>query len=218
MTCRVVLVGLSLADVPSADRLVEVADETGADIAFLQGGSPSLTGTLDRLLRTTPPDTVIRLVPVSLTGTGTPRSWVGRVAGHWVHTRGARRVEVARSTVRELSAAAAREAARPAGRPVTGHEAPLESPEWDSPPPFDHHVLVCRGPRCNAKGAEDVVAALAAGLREHRLLDAAVLTTQTGCLFPCNHAPVIVRYPAGSWYYRVDPSVVEQVIAECLES
>lgn len=216
MTLRIVLVGLTLEDVSPVGPLHDVARETGADLAFLQGDGPSLTSTLDRLVQTTTAETTIRLVPATLAAGGAPRSWVARVAGHWVRTRGTRRVEVTHRTVHEPSANAVREAAAGGHRDVTGDEPPLENPAWETTPPFTHHLLVCRGPRCNAKGAEEVSAAVSASLRRHGLMDSVVLMAQTGCLFPCNQAPVVVCHPGGTWYHRVNPSDVDRIVVEDL--
>ena len=66
---------------------------------------------------------------------------------------------------------------------------------WEEVPPHTRHVLVCRGPRCNAQGSADIAATLAAKFRERGVLDDGVLLTATGCLFPCNRAPVVVVHP-----------------------
>lgn len=83
--------------------------------------------------------------------------------------------------------------------PVTGSEAPLHSPAWEEVPEHAHHLLVCRGPRCSAQGAPETAAAIGTELRRRGWGDDVVLTTQTGCLFPCNQAPVVCTYPGGRW-------------------
>ncbi|MGL4832565.1 MAG: (2Fe-2S) ferredoxin domain-containing protein, partial [Propionibacteriaceae bacterium] len=39
-----------------------------------------------------------------------------------------------------------------------------------------------------------------AELARRKLLDESVLVTQTGCMFPCNRAPLVVVYPDNEWY------------------
>ena len=105
------------------------------------------------------------------------------------------RIRVETTGVVDLGALTPESPARLPWRAVTGEEAPLRSPAWERPPRHARHVLVCRGPRCNAQGAAEVAAALAAEFRAQGVLDDGVLLTATGCLFPCNRAPVVVVHP-----------------------
>jgi NADH:ubiquinone oxidoreductase subunit E len=82
---------------------------------------------------------------------------------------------------------------------VTGREAGLTSPAWQEVPPVRYHMLVCRGPRCNARGGDRTHAALSAELHRRGVTDEDVLMTQTGCMYPCNHAPLVVVHPDGRW-------------------
>ncbi len=84
-------------------------------------------------------------------------------------------------------------------RKVTGREAGLTSPAWQEVPPVRYHLLVCRGPRCNARGGDRTHAALSAELHRRGVTDEDVLMTQTGCMYPCNHAPLVVVHPDGRW-------------------
>ena len=78
----VVLVGMSIADVNEQHALRRQAAESGATLAFLQHGEPSLTTELTRLAAAG--ETTIRLEMVALTGRSPARSWMRRVAGHWL--------------------------------------------------------------------------------------------------------------------------------------
>lgn len=84
-------------------------------------------------------------------------------------------------------------------REVTGREAGLTSPAWQEVPPVRYHMLVCRGPRCNARGGDRTHTALSAELHRRGVTDEDVLMTQTGCMYPCNHAPLVVVHPDGRW-------------------
>ena len=43
-----------------------------------------------------------------------------------------------------------------------------------------------------------------------------VLVTHTGCLFPCNHAPVVAVQPDDVWYGAVDPDTARRVVTDHL--
>ena len=65
------------------------------------------------------------------------------------------------------------------------------------------HVLVCRGPDCSSRGAQDVYTALAWEV-ERRGLSDEVVQTQCGCVGPlCGSGPVVCCYPTGAWYAPV---------------
>ena len=77
-------------------------------------------------------------------------------------------------------------------------------------------MLVCRGPRCTAYGADHVAATLGNRLKEHGLGDDDVLVTATGCLFPCNLGPLVVVYPDDTWYEHVDAGLAVRITDEHL--
>lgn len=193
-----VLVHVATA-VPDAARqaiLRGAAREAGARLAFLQAGEPTLVRVLDELLAEGVRE--LRLEPVTTDDPTFARSWVGRVAGHW------HRQQVDPPTIHFGE------------RTITGREAALSSPAWDAPPPHRHHLLLCRGPRCSARGSDDTYRALVMALVEQGLTDADVLMAQTGCLFPCNHGPVVVVHPDGAWYGPVGPDDAARLVREHL--
>ncbi|MGW5236517.1 NAD(P)H-dependent oxidoreductase subunit E, partial [Streptomyces nodosus] len=99
-------------------------------------------------------------------------------------------------------------------KPITGQEPGLTSAAWNEVPGHRHQVLVCRGPRCTAKGSDETLAALVRRLTEHGLGDDDVLVTQTGCQFPCNQAPVVSVQPDDVWYGRVDAAAAVTILSE----
>lgn len=196
MTARV-LVGMSIAEAVEHEALQRRADAAGATLAYLQHGEPSLVRELDRLAAAGADH--VTLEPVTV-GTRSPaRSWLRRVAGHWQRA-GADRPTVVID-----------------GRPVTGSEAPLSSSAWEHVPLHRQHVLVCRGPRCSAQGGDRVAEQLDRSLEAAGLTDDDVLVTQTGCLFPCNHAPVVVVHPDDAWFGPVDASTVDLLVTAVAE-
>lgn len=188
----VVLVGMSLTDAGERDLLQRRAEAEGATLAFLQHGQPSLVRELDRLAASGVEHVTLRAVTLGARSPG--RSWLRRVAAHWVRAGADRPVVVIDD------------------RQVTGREAPLSSSGWEDVPGHRHQVLVCRGPRCSAQGADEVAGALDAAMGAAGLGDDDVLVTQTGCLFPCNNAPVVVVHPDDVWYGRLDQEAVAQVV------
>mgnify|MGYP000740002461 FL=1 len=211
---HLVLVGMSVHEVALAERVARLAGDRPATVAFLQVGHPSLARELTRLADLGTERVV--LVGVRLGASGPGASWLRRVAGHWSRERSRHRPEitVAAGLLRhdgELATVLAR-----AVRPLTGREAGLTSAAWDDLPGHRHQVLVCRGPRCTARGAETTATALARALVEQGLGDDDVLVTQTGCLFPCNHAPVVAVQPDDVWYAGVDEALAARLVGEHL--
>ena len=88
----------------------------------------------------------------------------------------------------------------------------LTNPNWEQPPPVSRQVLVCRGPRCNAKGAPETQEALSRALAEAGALDESVLLTATGCCYPCNRAPIVVVQPDMEWLGPVTPDDVPALV------
>ncbi|MFI5428864.1 (2Fe-2S) ferredoxin domain-containing protein [Aeromicrobium sp. UC242_57] len=194
---RVVLVGMSITEANQRDALHARASAEGASVAFLQVGEPSLVAELTRLTDTGA--THIHLEAVDLGTRRTARSWLRRVAAHWLRQRDDSPVV----TIGESE--------------VTGTEAPLVSPAWQDVPSHARHVLVCRGPRCSARGADRTSATIDLSLNELGLGDDDVLVTQTGCLFPCNNAPVVVVHPDDVWYGSVDEAAARRIVVEHLQ-
>lgn len=213
---RLVLVGMSAHEAAEPQRVADLAGDLPATVAFLQVGDPSLARELTRLADLGAERVV--LVGVRLGATGPGASWLRRVAAHWWREREGRPelpvIAVAADLLRhggELPAVLSR-----AVRPVTGREAGLTSAAWDDLPGHRHQVLVCRGPRCTARGAETTATALTRALVEQGLGDDDVLVTQTGCLFPCNHAPVVAVQPDDVWYAGVDEALAARLVGEHL--
>jgi (2Fe-2S) ferredoxin/predicted O-methyltransferase YrrM len=83
--------------------------------------------------------------------------------------------------------------------------------------PYRFHIYVCTQqkpegvPSCPASGSFAVLEALD---REARAcgLDREVQITTSGCLGLCDEGPMMVVYPAGVWYRRVQPSDVSEIV------
>lgn len=213
MSGPLLLVGMSAAEAADPVRLRAWCAEAGASPAYLQLGEPALADALTR--HADAGAAQVRAVGVRFSTTAPGASWVGRVAGHWLRERGDGAPDVSVGT-RVVGHPGELPTALAALRRVTGREAPLRSAPWETVPRHRHQVLVCRGPRCSAQGAAATAAALDTALASRDLEDDDVLVTQTGCQFPCNHAPIVSVQPDDVWYGGVGADVVSDLVDEHL--
>ena len=178
-------------------------------------GDPSLSRELTRLADLGV--AAITLVGVSLGPLAPAHSWLRRIAGHWWRERAGRRpvVEVATRLVTSLDDI---EVALFDLKPISGAEPGLTSAAWEHVTGHRRQVLICRGPRCTARGSDETARALILGLMEAGLGDHDVLVTHTGCQFPCNQAPVVCVQPDDVWYGGVDPDEARAIVTEHLVS
>lgn len=204
-----VLVGMSASDVHRRDALLAAATLHDASIAFLQMGEPSLSRELTRLAD----DGVetITLVGVDLGPLAPAHSWLRRIAGHWWRERAGHRpvIEVATRLVTCLDDI---EAALFDVKAISGSEPGLTSAAWENVTAHRRQVLICRGPRCTARGSEETMRGLILGIMEAGLGDDDVLVTHTGCQFPCNQAPVVCVQPDDVWYGGVDTEAAREIV------
>lgn len=212
MTARV-LVGMSIREANAAAELEAAAAAADARLAFLQIADPTLSTVLTELANAGAER--IELVGVAFGDLAPGNSWLRRIAGHWWRERGAGAPEVV--VAAKLVGSGVADPGTVASvlevvRPISGTEAPLTSAAWDEVPAYQRQVFVCRGPRCSARGAEKTWTALKTGLSQRGLGDTDVLMTAAGCMFPCNHAPVVTVQPDDVWYGGVTPDDVDELI------
>jgi len=87
--------------------------------------------------------------------------------------------------------------------------------------PFRFHLFVCTQqkpegvPSCPASGSFALLGALDHEMQARRLGSDVQLTT-CGCMGLCDEGPVMVVYPAGVWYRRVQPSDVSEIFGNHL--
>jgi (2Fe-2S) ferredoxin len=83
--------------------------------------------------------------------------------------------------------------------------------------PFRFHLFVCTQqkpegiPSCPSSGSFGVLDALDREIQAGSL-NHDVQLTACGCMGLCDEGPVIVVYPAGVWYRRVQPSDVPEIV------
>jgi len=84
--------------------------------------------------------------------------------------------------------------------------------------PFRLHLFVCTQqkpegiPSCPARGSVAVLGALDREIQVRGLNHDVQLTT-CGCMGLCDEGPVMVVYPAGVWYRRVQPSDISDIVS-----
>ena len=80
---------------------------------------------------------------------------------------------------------------------------------------YRSHVLICGGTGCISSGSEKVLEAFKKGLID-KGLDKEILVVSTGCHGMCEMGPIVIVYPEGTFYSRVEPSDVPELIEEHL--
>ncbi|NLW57081.1 MAG: (2Fe-2S) ferredoxin domain-containing protein [Firmicutes bacterium] len=78
-------------------------------------------------------------------------------------------------------------------------------------PIYRSHVLVCGGTPCVLKGARTLKDLLNKELTRYNLADE-IRVVETGCLGPCDEGPVIIVYPEGTMYSRLQPSDIPRIV------
>ena len=82
-------------------------------------------------------------------------------------------------------------------------------------PTYRSHVLVCGGTGCVAGGSRELQRRLEEELAK-KGLDKEVLVVQTGCHGMCEAGPIVVVYPEGTFYTRVQPEDAKTIVEEHL--
>ncbi len=77
------------------------------------------------------------------------------------------------------------------------------------------HVLICGGSSCHASGSLDVITAMNEELKRQQLTDE-ICVVQTGCHGLCAEGPIMLVYPDGVFYARVQPEDVPEIVSEHL--
>lgn len=81
------------------------------------------------------------------------------------------------------------------------------------------HVFVCTGTSCGKNNSEATLAKFWEVLAEKGLLygkrgsmEGTVIVTTCGSVGLCAVGPAVLIYPAGVWYYNVEPDDVEEIV------
>ena len=77
------------------------------------------------------------------------------------------------------------------------------------------HVLVCGGTGCSSSGSATLIERFNEKLAENHL-EHEVKVIRTGCFGLCEAGPVVIVYPDGTFYSRVKPEDVDEIVTEHL--
>ncbi len=77
------------------------------------------------------------------------------------------------------------------------------------------HVLICGGTGCTSSGSKSIQDAFAESIGKCGLQEE-VKVVQTGCFGLCALGPVVIVHPDGTFYSRVQPEDVEEIVSEHL--
>ncbi|MBQ2847097.1 MAG: NADH-quinone oxidoreductase subunit NuoF [Clostridia bacterium] len=77
------------------------------------------------------------------------------------------------------------------------------------------HVLICGGTGCTSSGSKVLMSTFEKELEKNGLQDE-VKIVQTGCFGLCALGPVVIIYPEGTFYSRVQESDVAEIVSEHL--
>ena len=83
--------------------------------------------------------------------------------------------------------------------------------------PFRYHVFVCTQEKpegvqsCSSCGSQQVLGSLYQQLHAQGMGDEVQVTT-SGCLGLCDDAPLMIAYPEGTWYRKVKPADVQEIV------
>lgn len=178
--------------------------------AVIDGDAPSLIDALEEARRAGVERVVV--LSVSIPAERELHLWIRRCVDRWraLHPGSATVVSVLdplglhADTVEALAAIVdgADNSAEPDRLVVSGTP---NDPSWSAIPRHDHHLLVCRGPRCTLLGASDAARGFADSAPD------TTLTAQTGCLYPCHLGPVAVVHPDNVWYGGLDHAAAVEV-------
>ena len=80
---------------------------------------------------------------------------------------------------------------------------------------YRSHVLVCGGTGCSSSGSAKLIERFEEQLKE-KGLDKEVKVVRTGCFGLCEAGPVVIVYPEGTFYSRVQVDDVDEIVSEHL--
>ena len=83
----------------------------------------------------------------------------------------------------------------------------------------ERHVFVCMNSRppghprgsCGTVGANEVIGKFQEEFEKRNLFGKALVSGST-CVGPCNLGPTVIVYPEGTWYSKVSPDDVAEIV------
>lgn len=86
-----------------------------------------------------------------------------------------------------------------------------------------HHILICTSSRikgepvgaCTRRDSSELIEYIEGEITDRGMED--ILVSNTGCLKVCDDGPVMVIYPEGWWYGKLDEAAIDAIL-DALES
>ncbi|APC39702.1 2Fe-2S ferredoxin [Clostridium estertheticum] len=83
----------------------------------------------------------------------------------------------------------------------------------------EFHVFVCTSSRingtqkgyCHSNDSTEIVTNFIEAIEENDISDK-VMVTNSGCLGLCNEGQIVIVYPEGTWYGKVTPDDVDEIV------
>ena len=196
--------------------------------AYVDRAAPSLPQALGACLEAAPRARTILVQPVFLPTDNALLRWLAKLVQRWRHRQpepaALPRIVFAPALgelpqLAEVLAASLEQAARLPDVAELQPEHWQEDPvAWSEVPEFARHLLFCMGPRCTALGAADLWAHLRARLREDPQLKRSAMLLHTSCQYPCNLGPLMISYPDGHWWGRLDTAAIDEILRDGLRA
>ena len=81
---------------------------------------------------------------------------------------------------------------------------------------YKYQVLVCGGTGCTSSGSKKILEVLEEEIKKNEL-EKDVHIVRTGCFGLCSLGPIMIVYPEGSFYARVQPENIPEIVGEHLK-
>ena len=82
---------------------------------------------------------------------------------------------------------------------------------------LDAHLLVCAHKTCRKQGAAHAARELKRALKANDLRRS-VIVTEVDCLDQCGRGPLVVVYPDGVWYGKVDAARAVEIVEQHIKA
>ena len=79
--------------------------------------------------------------------------------------------------------------------------------------PYQRHAILCAGKKCEPAEDRAAIQYLKKRLADEGL-EGAVRANRAGCLGVCEQGPIMVVYPEGLWYCRLNEENLDRVIEQ----